>query len=196
MPLTEDEEFELLSLEREKALSNSSPDMRIGQGGYSSKKEAKTAQFFSGVGQKIAETQVAHPYASAAIDSLLKLVGTPARVTSQLATDLGNNADTKTKLEHGLQALLAQKESSWITPTNMLGIKGVPGTVVGIAADIATSPGGPQAIGGLAKLTYNTGKNVLRGTGEVLQNTFKNDKLAGNVINSLIKPSHKEYMFG
>lgn len=85
-------------------------------------------------------------------------------------------------------------------------LKGFIPSAVGLAGNIATNPA--DVLGMLVgKTPVGSGKNL----GEVVAAskpgqaiskvanadiTLKNDKLAGNVINSLIKPAHKQFMFG
>ena len=101
--------------------------------------QQKTKPMFSSIGDAIAANRLAEIEQARAVrgtskmnlavntagKTLLDFLGTPSRVTSQLAMDVATGQNTGTKLSNLGKALTAQKDSSW---KNVLRAGGVPNT--------------------------------------------------------------------
>lgn len=187
MPLTEQEEFELLSLKRKRA-------MALGQ-----QPSGKTTGVFGKVpieeyrqGERnIIGNIFERP--AAAIRSAIRGEGYAAGAI--------NPTNVPTFQEEALKQFSPQTES---VAKNFIG--GIPASIGGLAADTLTNPaqvltmllgkvpvGGGKNLGGVVA-SSKSGKAISTVANAPIQKPDFN--MAGKVINGLIKPRHKDFLFG
>lgn len=139
--------------------------------------QQKTKPMFSSIGDAIAANRLAEIEQARAVrgtskmnlavntagKTLLDFLGTPSRVTSQLAMDVATGQNTGTKLSNLGKALTAQKESNWGDVLRAGGVPNAPAAVGGFLGDIAVSPGGIQALKGAGNLAIKGAQAVGKG---------------------------------
>lgn len=139
--------------------------------------QQKSTPQFSSIGDAIAANRLAEIEQARAVrgtsgmnlavntagKTLLDFLGTPSRVTSQLAMDVATGQNTGTKLSNLGKTLTAQKESSWGDVLRAGDVPNMPATVGGFLGDVAVSPGGIQVLKGAGNLTIKGVQNIGKG---------------------------------